>query len=91
MIYLFPIQVGRIARMPDVEANNKNCDSNMEGNVCKVNKLHVNQNKQTNNNEEFASEIHKDANLETYESKNTFGKQNDKRNRRPVSERTAWN
>ncbi|MDN4494774.1 hypothetical protein [Ureibacillus aquaedulcis] len=56
-----------------------------------MNKLHVNQNKQTNNNEEFASEIHKDANLETYESKKAFGKQNEKRNSRPVSERTAWN
>ncbi|MFC7686195.1 hypothetical protein [Ureibacillus sp. GCM10028918] len=56
-----------------------------------MNKLHVNQNKQSNNNEEFASEIHKDAQLESYESKKAFGNQNDNRNRQPVSERTAWN
>lgn len=77
--------------MPNVEVNYTNCHSNTEGNVCKVNKLHVNRNKQTNNNEEFASEIHQDANLEYYESKSAFGKQDDKRSRRPVSERTAWN
>lgn len=77
--------------MPEVEVNIENCDSNMEGDVCKMSKLHLHRNKQTKNNEEFASEIHKDASLETYESKNAYGKQNDKRSRRPVSERTAWN
>lgn len=76
--------------MPEVEVNNTNCDSNMEGDVCKMSKLHLHRNK-PKNNEEFASEIHKDASLETYESKNANGKQNDIRSRRPVSERTAWN
>jgi len=65
----------------------------MEGNVCKLDKLHVNhQNKQTkSNHEEFASEIHQEANLETYESKKAFGNQTNERRVRPVSERTAWN
>lgn len=77
--------------MPDVEANSMNCDSDMEGDVCAVEKQ-GNQNKQTkNNNVEFASEIHLNAHLETNESKNTFGDQADKRSQLPVSERTAWN
>lgn len=77
---------------PNVEENTMKYDSNMEGNVCEVDKLKVNQNKQAkNNNGEFASEIHLNANLVTYESKNTFGNQTNERNRRPVSERTAWN
>ena len=78
--------------MPNVEANNTNYDSDMEGNVCAVDKLNVKQNKQANNNNaEFASEIHLDANLDINESKTTFGDQNNERNGRPVSERTAWN
>ncbi len=78
--------------MPNVEANNTHYDSNKEGMDCAVDKLRVNQNRQSiNNNEEFASEIHLGANLETNESNNTFGEQTDKRNQRPVSERTAWN
>ncbi|WP_156967305.1 hypothetical protein [Ureibacillus sinduriensis] len=56
-----------------------------------MSKLHLHRNKQTKNNEEFASEIHKDANLEIHGSKNAYGTQNDKRSKRPVSERTAWN
>ncbi|PYF08503.1 hypothetical protein [Ureibacillus chungkukjangi] len=78
--------------MPNVEANNTNYNSDKEGNVCAVDKLNVSQNKQAkNNNEEFASEVHLDQNLENYESKNTFGNQNNERKGLPVSERTAWN
>jgi hypothetical protein len=83
---LLDMTMRRIA-MPNVEANNKNCHSNMEGNVCAVDKLQVKQNKQTkNNNEEFASEI-LGAGLKN-ESKNTFGNETEKR---PESERTPWN
>lgn len=88
----FRFQVGRKAVMPEVEANNKNCDSNTKGDVCAVDNLQAKQNKQTQyNNEEFASEIHLEANMENGESKSTFGNQTDKRNQLPVSERTAWN
>ena len=81
----------RIA-IPDVEANNTINNSNTEGNVCAMDKLLVNQNKQAkNNHEEFASEIHQDANLDAYESKNTFGNRTNARKQRPMSERTAWN
>jgi len=78
--------------MPEVEANNNNCNSITEGDVCAVDQRYMNQSKQTkNNNEEFASEIHLGDNLDTGESKNTFGNQTEKRSQIPVSERTAWN
>lgn len=88
---MFYIQARGIAIMPNVEANKTNCDSNMERNVWAVDKILEKQYKQTdNNNEEFASEIHLDTNLESAESKNTFGEEAEKRNQHPMSERTAW-
>lgn len=89
--YMFYIQARGIAIMPNAEANKTNCDSNMERNVWAVDKILEKQYKQTDNtNEEFASEIHLDANLESAESKNTFGEETEKRNQQPMSERTAW-
>ncbi|HWK23070.1 MAG TPA: hypothetical protein VNS08_08570 [Ureibacillus sp.] len=78
--------------MPNVEANNMNVNSKVERNVCEVNKLQFRENKQTKSNtQEFASEVHVGADLETYESANTSGDEKIERHQRPVSERTAWN
>ncbi|MEK9196968.1 DUF1540 domain-containing protein [Ureibacillus sp. 179-F W5.1 NHS] len=73
--------------MPNKEANNTR--SNCQGNVCGTEKIPMNRNRQSkNSSEEFASEIHINANLEQTHSNNAF----EKRSKRQLeSERTAWN
>lgn len=67
--------------MPNVEANSKNCQSVVPGNVCAADNLLVKQPSQLKRNEEFASEIHP----------NIAGNQANGQHSRMISERTAWN